>query len=167
MWPQTPRVLRQTPPVLSFPRQLAAIPAASGQKQSVSSQPEGKPAPEGQASQQSQAQAAKAPKRRGGRRGEKTVPSGSKLPPPSSEPALPGECSYTVFIPLPPSPEAAQVLKSRPEAFWSVLKEPQKTVLAGYSSEPSHFLPPIYKGARPRQCHPLQTPSVVSRERWP
>lgn len=37
---------------------------------------------------------------------------------------------------------AAQGLRARPEAFWSVLKEPQKSTLAGYRFESSCLLPP-------------------------
>lgn len=80
---------------------------------------------------------------------------------------MPEEPTYKVFIPQPPSPETAQLLKSRPEMFWSVLKEPQKTVLAGHSFEPSLLAPPIYEESRSTQCQPLQTRSVVSRMEWP
>ena len=82
---------------------------------------------------------------------------------------MPEELSYKVFIPQSPRPEAAELLKSRPEMFWSVLKEPQKTILAGYSVEPSLLGPPTYEGSRCTQCHTLKTRSMVSRmERpWP
>ena len=85
----------------------------------------------------------------------------------SSEARMPEEPTYKVFIPQPPRPETAQLLKSRPEMFWSVLKEPQKTILAGYSFEPSLLVPPIYEESRSTQCHPLKTRSVVSRMEWP
>ena len=80
---------------------------------------------------------------------------------------MPEEPTYKVFIPQPPRPETAQLLKSRPEMFWSVLKEPQKTILAGYSFEPSLLVPPMYEGSRSTQSHPLKTRSVVSRMEWP
>jgi len=81
---------------------------------------------------------------------------------------MPEKPTYNVFIPLPPRPdEAAQLLKSRPELFWSVLKEPQKTILAGYSFEPSLLVPPMYEGSRSTQCQPLQARSVVAKMEWP
>ncbi|XP_075346031.1 uncharacterized protein LOC142403702 [Mycteria americana] len=149
-------------------RWLPLIPGdSSGIKQPVTSQPKGKSKLEGQASKQSRAQAAKPGWCRGGGQGEKKVPVGSKLLSMSSEAGLPEEPTYKVFIPQPPRPEAAQLLKSRPEMFWSVVKEPQKTVLAGYSFEPSLLVPPMYEESRSTQCHPLKTRSVVSRMEWP
>ncbi|KAK4806391.1 hypothetical protein QYF61_016241 [Mycteria americana] len=149
-------------------RWLPLIPGdSSGIKQPVTSQPKGKSKLEGQASKQSRAQAAKPGRCRGGGQGEKKVPVGSKLLSMSSEAGLPEEPTYKVFIPQPPRPEAAPLLKSRPEMFWSVVKEPQKTVLAGYSFEPSLLVPPMYEESRSTQCHPLKTRSVVSRMEWP
>ncbi|KAK4806406.1 hypothetical protein QYF61_016256 [Mycteria americana] len=149
-------------------RWLPLIPGdSSGIKQPVTSQPKGKSKLEGQASKQSRAQAAKPGRCRGGGQGEKKVPVGSKLLSMSSEAGLPEEPTYKVFIPQPPRPEAAPLLKSRPEMFWSVVKEPQKTILAGYSFEPSLLVPPMYEESRSTQCHPLKTRSVVSRMEWP
>ncbi|KAM6032697.1 uncharacterized protein LJ206_002209 isoform 2-T2 [Theristicus caerulescens] len=121
--------------------------AASGKKQPVTSQPKGKPAPKGRASKQRRAQAPKPRRCRGREQGGKKGPVRSKLPSTSSEARMPEEPTYA-YIPLPPGPEIAQLLKARPETFWSVLKEPQKTVLAGYIFEPSLLVPPMY------QCSP-------------
>ncbi|KAK4806344.1 hypothetical protein QYF61_017213 [Mycteria americana] len=73
---------------------------------------------------------------------------------------MPEEPTYKVFIPQPPRPETAQLQKSRPEMFWSVLKEPQKTILAGYSFEPSLLVPPMHEKSRSTQVHPLKTRSM-------
>ncbi|XP_027556918.1 uncharacterized protein LOC113976176 [Neopelma chrysocephalum] len=73
-----------------------------------------------------------------------------------------------VSIVLSPGPEAAQGLRPRPEAFWSVLKEPQKSILAGYRFEPSLFVPPLHPEGPPALRSPvLKKTEVVARGLWP
>ncbi|XP_074012474.1 uncharacterized protein [Numenius arquata] len=176
---------------------LPGIPeGSSGKKQPVTAQPKGKSKLQSQASKPSQAQAAKPRRGRGegqttvpicgklDRNSVLTAPSESLRAPPgtmrrgpytvqskllstSSEVQLPEELGYKVFIPQPPRPEAEQLLKSRPEMFWSVLREPQKTILGGYSFEPSLLVPPVYKESLSAQRKPLRVRSVVSRMEWP
>ncbi|XP_075597512.1 uncharacterized protein LOC142599665 isoform X2 [Balearica regulorum gibbericeps] len=154
--------------VKSWLRQLPPIPEhSSGKKQPAASTPKGKAKLEGQASKQSRAQAAKSRSCRGGGQGEHKVPFGSKLPSLSSETRLPEEATYKVFVPQPPGPETVELLRSRPEMFWSVLQEPQKTILAGYSFDPSLLVPPIYERSRSAQGQPPKTTPVVSRMEWP
>ncbi|XP_032848355.1 uncharacterized protein LOC122153548 [Tyto alba] len=148
---------------------LPVVPDNSPRKgQQVTSQPRGKPMPNSQASQQSPAQALKPQWCKQGEQERKKVPVGIKLPSVRCEARMPEKPpAYKVFIPQPLTLEVAQLLKSRPETFWSVLKEPQKTVLAGYSFEPSLLVPPMYEESRSTQCHPLKARSAVSRMEWP
>lgn len=69
-----------------------------------------------------------------------------------------------VFILQQRGAEAAQGLRARPEAFWSVLKEPQKSILAGYRFESSRLLPPLsLQDSLPM----LKKREMVSRGPWP
>ncbi|XP_056364713.1 collagen alpha-1(XXIV) chain-like [Oenanthe melanoleuca] len=71
---------------------------------------------------------------------------------------------HKVFIVQQRGAEAAQGLRARPEAFWSVLKEPQRSILAGYRFESSRLLPPLsLQGAPPV----LKKREKVSRGPWP
>ncbi|XP_032568318.1 coiled-coil domain-containing protein 81-like [Chiroxiphia lanceolata] len=73
-----------------------------------------------------------------------------------------------VSVVLAPGPEPAQGLRPRPEAFWSVLKEPQKSILAGYRFEPSLFVPPLLPEGPPALRSPvLKKTEVVARGLWP
>ena len=157
-------VLRQSFPIASF--QVATSNLSSGEKEPVTGQPKGKAVPKGQASKQSQALAAKHQKCRGGRAGELEVLVGGKLPSMTSKARVPQKPTFKVLIPQPPRREMEQLLKSRPEVFWSVLKEPQKTLLAGYSFQPSVLVPPVFEGSRSTQCHPVKTRSVASKVEW-
>ncbi|KAM8982816.1 uncharacterized protein PRD47_001029 [Ara ararauna] len=67
---------------------------------------------------------------------------------------------YKVFIQQDAGPAAAQMLGSRPELFWSVLKEPQKAVLAGYSFRPPLLVPPSHRGSASTPWQPLRSSSV-------
>ncbi|XP_037244452.1 uncharacterized protein LOC119148420 isoform X2 [Falco rusticolus] len=117
-------------------RQLPGIPGAvSGKTLLVSGQSKGKPAAKGQAAKPNQTQAARL-QRHKQRQGEKIYPVGSKFNTEtnssmSPEAWMPKEITYKVMTPLPIRDEAAQLVQSRPERFWSVLKDPQYTVLAG------------------------------------
>lgn len=145
MRPQTHHVLRPSPLLCHF-RCLPDIPGdSSGKKQPMTGQAKGKSELKGQAPKQSPAQAVNPQRCRAGQ-GEKKVPMGSKLPPMSSEDRLPEEPTYKVCIPQPPRPETARLLTSRPEMFWSVLTEPQKTVSAGHSLEPPLWCHPCPQG---------------------
>ncbi|XP_051667867.1 ribosome-binding protein 1-like [Manacus candei] len=73
-----------------------------------------------------------------------------------------------VSVVLAPGPEPAQGLRPRPEAFWSVLKEPQKSILAGYRFEPALFVPPLHPEGPPALRSPvLKKTEVVARGLWP
>lgn len=50
----------------------------------------------------------------------------------SSEASLPEESAYNIFRLQPPGDEA-ELLKTRPETFWTVLQEPQKKMLSMHS----------------------------------
>lgn len=117
----------------------------------------------------SQAQAAKLLRKGRGRGGGKRgVPGGSgAVVVASVEAGKPEEHVPEFFILQPPGHEWGQVLRSRPEMFWTVLGEPQKMVLAGYSSEPSLWVPSTYQETPEMQCHPLEARAVVSRMEWP
>ncbi|XP_040437336.1 coiled-coil domain-containing protein 81-like isoform X1 [Falco naumanni] len=127
-------------------RQLPGIPGAvSGKKLLVSGQSKGKPAAKGQAAKPNQTQAARL-QRHKQRQGEKIYPVGSKFNTEtnssmSPEAWMPKELTYEIMTPLPTRDEAAQLLQSRPERFWSVLKDPQYKVLAGYNFTIPHVMP--------------------------
>ncbi|XP_027597513.1 coiled-coil domain-containing protein 81-like [Pipra filicauda] len=73
-----------------------------------------------------------------------------------------------VSVVLAPGPEPAQGLRPRPEAFWSVMKEPQKSILAGYRFEPALFVPPLHPEGPPAPRSPvLKKTEVVARGLWP
>lgn len=98
-----------------------------------------------------------------------TVPVVSVLSPASSEASLPEEPTYNVFRPQPPRGEAAQLLKSRPESFWSLMKEPQKKVLSAHSKKSPQPLPTVYEAPMSLRPHPPKgRPGISRTERpWP
>lgn len=102
-----------------------------------------------------------------GREGEKKVPLGSSWVPWGAQ-AGGGQQDSKVFILQQPGPQAPQGLQARPEAFWSVLKEPQKSILAGYRFESSRLLPPLPpQGTLPSQLPMLEKREMVARGPWP
>lgn len=117
----------------------------------------------------SQVQAAKPPQKGRGRGGGKReVPGRSgAAPAASAEAGKPEEHVPEFFVLQPPGHEWCQVLRSRPEMFWTVLREPQKMVLAGYSSEPFLWVSPTYQETLETHHHPLEARVVVSRMEWP
>ncbi|XP_023796435.1 coiled-coil domain-containing protein 81-like [Cyanistes caeruleus] len=173
-------------------RELPGTPgAAAGRKQPVTDQAKGKTVPKGQVPQQSNKEAATAQRGRGGRaerkdslrtegekevqlgriqvplgrEGEREAPLGSPSVPWSAQARKPQDSK--MFIRQRPGAEAAQGLRARPESFWSVLKEPQKSILAGYSFESSHLLPPLPGGTVPSKVPMLKKREMVSRGPWP
>lgn len=101
-----------------------------------------------------------------GREGEREVPLGSTSLPWSAQARKPQ--GSKVFILQQAGPVAAQGLRARPEAFWSVLKEPQKSTLAGYRFESSCLLPPLPpQGAVASRLPMLRKRETVSRGPWP
>ncbi|XP_040452156.1 coiled-coil domain-containing protein 81-like isoform X2 [Falco naumanni] len=126
-------------------RQARQLPGIPGAVLLVSGQSKGKPAAKGQAAKPNETQAARL-QRRKQRQGEKIYPVGSKFntetnPSMSPEAWMPKELTYEIMTPLPTRDEAAQLLQSRPERFWSVLKDPQYKVLAGYNFTIPHVMP--------------------------
>lgn len=67
-----------------------------------------------------------------------------------------------VFILQQPGAGAPQGLRARPEIFWTVLKEPQRSILAGYRFESSRLLPPL-----PPWLPMLKKRETVTRGPWP
>lgn len=98
-----------------------------------------------------------------------TVPVITVLSPASSEASLPEAPTYNVFKLQPPRGEAAQLLKSRPESFWSLMKEPQKKVLSAHSTKSPQPLPPLCEAPVSLQPHPPKgRPGITRTERpWP
>ncbi|XP_072202570.1 uncharacterized protein [Excalfactoria chinensis] len=107
-------------------------------------------------------QAAKPQKFREGR-GKKTAPHdggrpGTAKAMPSHQcgaPALSPEHNYSMFRVQPPRAETSPLLNSRPEKFWSVLQQPQKTILSGYNFNISCLCPIPYEASGSMQhCIP-------------
>lgn len=98
-----------------------------------------------------------------------TVPVISILSPVSSEASLPEEPTYNVFKLQPLRGEAVQLLKSRPESFWSLMKEPQKKVLSAHSAKSPQTLPPLCEASVSLQPYPPKgRPGISRTERpWP
>ncbi|XP_017682759.1 PREDICTED: uncharacterized protein LOC108503354 [Lepidothrix coronata] len=141
-------------------RKLPAIPgaAAAGKKQSGTDQAKGKPTPKGQGSKQSHGEETTTQRGRAGGDGEAKDPLGRE-----------GEKKVHLGREgASKSPEPAQGLRPRPEAFWSVLKEPQKSILAGYRFEPALFVPSLHPEGPPALRSPvLKKSEVVARGLWP
>ncbi|XP_040541751.1 coiled-coil domain-containing protein 81-like [Gallus gallus] len=105
--------------------------------------------------------AAKPQKFREGR-GKKTAPhdggwSGTDKAVPSYQcgaPILSPEHNYNVFREQPPRVQTSQLLNSRPEKFWSMLQQPQKTILSGYNFNTSCLCPFPYEASSSMQCRP-------------
>ncbi|XP_066841432.1 uncharacterized protein [Anser cygnoides] len=92
----------------------------------------------------------------------------SVLSPASSEASLPEESAYNIFRLQPPGDEAEQLLKTRPETFWTVLKDPQKKMLSMHSTKSTHPLPPVPRpptSARPEA--PKTRPGFSILWPWP
>lgn len=102
-----------------------------------------------------------------GREGERTAPVGGTSLGCRAQ-ARRAQQEPKVFILQRAAPRAPQSLRARPEVFWSMLKEPQKTILAGYRFESSRLLPPLPpQGAVDSQLPLLRKRETVARGPWP
>ncbi|OXB52657.1 UNVERIFIED_CONTAM: hypothetical protein H355_001047 [Colinus virginianus] len=102
-----------------------------------------------------QSRAAKPGKGKAEERRKKSGPRGRKQPgamPSQQSRAWSPEPDYREFRAQLPRVETSKLLQARPEAFWSMLQQPQKTVLSGYSFDVSCLRPSPREEPSSRQC---------------
>ncbi|OXB66073.1 hypothetical protein ASZ78_010978 [Callipepla squamata] len=92
-------------------------------------------------------------KKKSGPRGRKRPGADKAMPSQQSRaPTLSPEPNYREFRVQLPRVEISKLLQARPEVFWSVLQQPQKTILSGYSFDVSCLHPSPCEEPSSRQC---------------